>query len=201
MGSGGNSKASFGTNGEDARMGLTHMEWTANDRLCASTGNRRGDVEETKDMGINKAEGKMKTQHKAPWFHTQAKVHTHANKSRGVRNKGCHGNLGEPRCATGCGTHGHPSHPSTPKRTSMPGWLCPALPEQPRPLHTLTSLALLFPPPLKIQANSTQSLPSLSQQLPLKGTEIQPGPRSLHLHTPDYSSQISLDQDKVDGRP
>lgn len=129
MGSGGNSKASFGTNGDDARTvgdeGGTHMEWTVNDRLCASMGNRRRDVEETKDMGINKAEGKMKTQHKALWFHTQAKVHTHANKSRGVRNKGCHGNLREPRCATGCGTHGHPSHPSTPKRTSMPGWLCP----------------------------------------------------------------------------
>lgn len=191
MGSGGNSKASFGTNGDDARgWGVGHMEWTANDRLCASAGKRRRDVEETKDTGINKAEGKMKTQHKALRFHIQAKVHTHANKSREVRNKGCHGNLREPRCATGCGTHGHPSHPSTPKCTSMPGWLCPPLLEQSRPLYTLTSLAFFFRPPLKIQANSTQSLLSLSQQLPLKGTEIQPGPRSLHLHTPDYSSQI-----------
>lgn len=56
MGSGGNCKAPFGTNGDDG--GGTHRM----DRLCASTGNRRGDVEETKDMGINKAEGKMKTQ-------------------------------------------------------------------------------------------------------------------------------------------
>lgn len=54
----------------------------------------------------------MKTQHKAPRFYIQAKVHTHANKSRQVGNKGCHSNLNEPRCATNCHAPGHPSRAS-----------------------------------------------------------------------------------------
>ena len=62
-----------------------------------------------KDAGINKAEEKMKTRHKAPWFHIQARVHTNANKSRERRNKGRHSNPGECRCATSCSAHGHPS--------------------------------------------------------------------------------------------
>lgn len=120
-----------------------------------------------KDTGINKAEGKMKTRHKALWFHIQAKVHTHANKSRGVRNKGCHSNPREPCCATGCSTHGHTSKALHTQTHIHAGMAVPPSPVESRPLqHTLISLSLFFPPSLKMQASSTQSLPCFPTATP-----------------------------------
>lgn len=161
---------------ETARLHLEPMEM-----IGENTKNRLGmkdsvqaqaiDVEvwrRQRTRAVTEQKEKMKTQHKAPWFRIQAKVHTRANKSREVRNKGCHSNLGEPRCATGCSTHG-PSIKGSPHPNTRPcrDDSAPLARGMRTPAHTLTSLSLFFPPPLKIQANSTQSLPSLSQQLPL----------------------------------
>lgn len=165
VGTGGSSEASFGTSGGNAKNRIQMKG------LTRARGRGVGLWRRQKDAGINKAEEKMKTRHKAPWFHIQAKVHTHANKSR-ERNKGCHSNPTALCYATGCSKHGHPSKALHTQTRVHAGMAVPPSPEEFKPLqHALISLPSFLPPSLQIQASFTQSVPCFP-----KGREIQAGP-------------------------
>ena len=100
----------------------------------------------------------MKAHHKALQFHIQAKVHTHANKSREVGNKGCHSNLSEPRHATHCSARGHPSR-SLPDPNLGFTWEGGGRPSQRGPGPCSALLSPFLPSfPHKIQARSVPSL-------------------------------------------
>lgn len=91
--------------------------------------------------------------------HTSQGTHTHAHKSREVGNKGCHGNLSEPRHATHCSARGHPSRSLPfPNLEFTRGGRGRPSQRGPGPCSALLS-PFLPSFPHKIQARSVPSLP------------------------------------------